>query len=96
MPSFSRLNLYLEYIDGWTLDIAYQKYKNEEILFYWIFQICLGLHYLYTKNIVHRDIKPQNIIVDKKGIVKLLDFGLAKILVNHHSEIIGTPYFIAP
>lgn len=33
---------------------------------------------------------------NKRGILKILDFGLSKIAVNHHSDVIGTPYYVAP
>ena len=43
-----------------------------------IYQICLAVKHLHDMNIAHRDIKPQNIIITKNQILKLIDFGLAK------------------
>lgn len=62
----------------------------------------LGLEYLHTYNIIYRDIKPENIMVDSKGIMKLIDMGTAKILEgkrgmgNRTFTIIGTPHYMAP
>ena len=62
----------------------------------------LSLEYLHTYNIIYRDIKPENIMVDAKGIMKLIDMGTAKILEgkrgmgNRTFTIIGTPHYMAP
>lgn len=62
----------------------------------------LSLEYLHTYNIIYRDIKPENIMVDGKGIMKLIDMGTAKILEgkrgmgNRTFTIIGTPHYMAP
>ena len=85
MNSFYKINLCLEFIQGQTLDKVSRLKYDEELLLFWVFQISLGLHYLHEKNIVHRDIKPDNIICDEKGILKILDFGLSKIIVDDYS-----------
>ncbi len=64
-------------------------------------QACEALEYARVNNIVHRDIKPDNILIDKHGVIKLTDLGLAKILegdkVNNQSlATVGTPYYMAP
>lgn len=62
-------------------------------------QIKNGLQYLYTQNIVHRDIKPQNILVSNDKILKIIDFGLSKN-ININNEIMdticGSPMYMAP
>ena len=54
------------------------------------------LDHLRKRNIIHRDIKMSNIIVDRTGYLKLIDFGLAKQTKDHTYTTIGTPYYMAP
>jgi serine/threonine-protein kinase len=63
-------------------------------------QICAGLDYAHERGIVHRDVKPANIIVTTLGRVKLLDFGLARLdsraSITRRGVILGTPDYMAP
>ncbi|MFN0126522.1 MAG: bifunctional serine/threonine-protein kinase/formylglycine-generating enzyme family protein [Verrucomicrobiales bacterium] len=65
-------------------------------------QICDALGYAHDSGVIHRDIKPSNIMLDKAGIVKVADFGLAKILTSdqpvstNSGTVLGTPYYLAP
>ncbi|CAD8190962.1 unnamed protein product [Paramecium octaurelia] len=66
---------------------------------FYIGSLILCIEYLNKQKIVYRDIKPENIMVDEKGYVRLIDMGTAKFL-NHKSgrtyTIIGTPHYMAP
>lgn len=57
------------------------------------------LRYLHQNNIIYRDIKPENILIDKDGYIKLTDFGFAKILKkgeNRTFTLCGTPDYLSP
>ena len=66
--------------------------------------ICDGLQYAHDLGIVHRDIKPENVLLDSDGQVKLVDFGLAKLLnsqagdaaTSRTGQVLGTPHYLAP
>ncbi len=61
-------------------------------------QICEGLNYCHQKNIVHRDIKLENILLDEKNNVKIIDFGFSVIIEPDKKLNIfcGTPSYMAP
>ncbi|PRW58940.1 serine threonine- kinase Nek1 isoform X5 [Chlorella sorokiniana] len=62
-------------------------------------QLCLGLQHVHAKGIIHRDIKSSNLLVGRHGMLKLGDFGIAKIMApgkSHAKTMVGTPYYFAP
>ncbi len=69
----------MQYIDGVTLDqiVGVKKLSVDKIVDISI-QVCNGMIEAHNKEIIHRDIKPGNIMIDNKGVVTILDFGLAK------------------
>lgn len=94
----------MEYIDGVPIDkwCSSHKLSIHERLYLFI-QVCEAVSYAHQRLIVHRDIKPSNILVDKDGHVKLLDFGIAKIirkvpdLSNTATDIyLMTPEYASP
>ena len=92
----------MEYIEGITLkNYMTKKGKLEfrEIIMY-TEQVLRALEHAHQKGIVHRDIKPQNIMLLKNGIIKVMDFGIAKLpnaeTVTVKDSAIGTVYYISP
>ena len=89
----------MEYVNGKSLaeylSMRAMKYNIFETQFY-IGSLVLILEYLQSKHIAHRDIKPNNIMIDSNGYLKMIDFGTAKILTDYTSTVIGTPHYIAP
>ena len=65
-----------------------------------LLQICEGVEYAHSKGVVHRDIKPANILVTTSARVKILDFGLARVItraaITRRGVILGTPDYMSP
>jgi serine/threonine-protein kinase len=62
-------------------------------------QVARALEYIHSQKIVHRDIKPENVHVTTAGVVKLMDFGIAKtegLAMTRAGYVLGTPYYMAP
>lgn len=88
-----------EYICGGELFSRLRKdgrFANDVALFY-ACEIALSLQYLHRMNIVYRDLKPENLLIDKEGHIKITDFGFAKQLANDRTyTLCGTPEYLAP
>ncbi|KAG5050531.1 hypothetical protein JHK85_011634 [Glycine max] len=94
----SKLYIFLELVTKGSLRSLYQKYtlRDSQVSAY-TRQILHGLKYLHDRNVVHRDIKCANILVDASGSVKLADFGLAKATkLNDVKSMKGTAFWMAP
>jgi mitogen-activated protein kinase kinase kinase len=76
----THLNIFLEYVPGGSVATMLVNYGplGESLITNFVRQILNGLAYLHSKDIIHRDIKGANILVDNKGSVKISDFGISK------------------
>ena len=94
--------LVMEYIDGITLKeyIAQQKVIGWKDALHFTVQILRALQHAHDKGIVHRDIKPQNIMLLSDGTIKVTDFGIARFARNEQrtmtDKAIGSVHYISP
>lgn len=91
----------MEYIRGETLAELIRRRAEIPIAqkLRWIEQVCNALGYAHAENVVHRDVKPSNLMVDQHGVIKVLDFGIARIVgagLTKMSMVIGTPGYMSP
>ncbi|ETO85485.1 NEK protein kinase [Phytophthora nicotianae P1976] len=101
----SQLALVMEYASGGDLE-AFLRWQQESVgrlsesaIMRIFIQIVLALQYLHEHRVMHRDLKPKNILLDGDGIVKLTDFGVSKLLtssLDFAQTMTGTPHYMAP
>jgi serine/threonine protein kinase len=99
--------LVMEYVDGVSLQALVETSGPLEVAraCHYAYQAAAGLHSLHQAGLVHRDVKPGNILVDRQGTVKVLDLGLARFYEDNQDQltgeiggnaIMGTADFLSP
>ena len=91
----------MEYINGGNLFSFVKKRRrlSEKMAKFLFKQIILGIQHIHSKNVVHRDIKLENILIDFNNNVKICDFGIGKVLKSENELLhdkCGTPMYMAP
>ena len=94
----------MEYVEGKTIheDLAAGKVFSEKEALDIIIQVSYALAHAHERSLIHRDVKPKNIMIDPAGVVKLADMGLARETTDIEAaqteagKAYGTPYYIAP
>ncbi|OMJ68147.1 hypothetical protein SteCoe_34485 [Stentor coeruleus] len=92
------LYLILEYAEKGNLFHYIRKKKRlyEEEAFYYFTQVCFAINYLHEHDIIHRDVKPENILITSKNIVKICDFGWCAEGIEERTTYCGTLDYMAP
>ncbi|MFO0806826.1 MAG: serine/threonine-protein kinase [Gemmataceae bacterium] len=97
----------MDYVDGSDLLTIVKKFgqMNIDRAVSYIHQTAIGLDYAFRSGLIHRDIKPGNILVDRKGVARILDMGLARFYKDHSDQltmkyddkiVLGTADYVAP
>ena len=100
--SEDKLYLVLDYCPGGELFFHLSRYRRfpERVARFFSAELLLALGHLHKKGIIYRDLKPENVLLDADGHVKLGDFGLAKDRISHPCQgatsMCGTPEYMAP
>lgn len=94
----------MEYVDGVSLGNRIHdssEFMTAAEIAGILIPICDALNYAHEQNVVHRDLKPDNILISKSGVVKITDFGIARALdqdkgLTATNEVVGTAYYMSP
>jgi protein kinase A len=94
------LNIYmlLSYVPGGELFTHLRRAQRftPDVTRFYLATIILALKYLHSFNIIYRDLKPENLLLDSRGYLRLTDFGFAKIVDDRTWTLCGTPEYLAP
>ena len=90
------LYIITDYINGGDLFFHIKKngHLSEKVAKFYGAQIILGLEYIHAEKVIYRDLKPENLLLDKNGNLKMEDFGICKLLDKDKevtNSMIGTP-----
>ncbi len=97
----------MDYVDGPNLLDVVKKFGTLDIAraVSYIHQTALGLDYAFRNHLIHRDVKPGNVLIDRKGVARILDMGLARFINDHADQltmkyddkiVLGTADYVAP
>ncbi len=89
----------MEYVKGESLEAVLDREKSLDVprAVNYIFQILKGVEHAHENQVLHRDLRPANVLVSESGIVKVADFGTSRFLEKTHATtVIGSPPYMAP
>ncbi|KAJ2970702.1 hypothetical protein NUW54_g12672 [Trametes sanguinea] len=88
----------MSYVPGGELFTHLRRAKrfSADVTRFYLATIILALKYLHSFNIIYRDLKPENLLLDSRGYLRLTDFGFAKIVDDRTWTLCGTPEYLAP
>ena len=98
-----KLHIVMEYCDKGDLSQAIRnqmgRFLPENKIWKFFIQMCLGLEFIHSKKILHRDIKSMNVFLVRDDNIRIGDLGVAKVLANTAAfahTMVGTPYYLSP
>src|SRR5262245_27614683 len=91
----------MEFVDGESLADIIREGREVPVLkkLSYLEQLCSGLHFAHRAGIIHRDVKPANVMVDREGTVRILDFGIARIegsALTQGGALLGSVNYMSP
>lgn len=92
------IHLLTEYVNGSDLSVMLEqtgRFGDDQARLCTL-EVALGIGYLHSMNILHRDLKPDNLMVDDAGHIKIVDFGFARIVEGTARTVCGNPNYMAP
>lgn len=111
-PHRDKVYIFMEYCSGGSLGglLEHGRIEDETVIQVYALQMLEGLGYLHEAKVVHRDLKPDNILLDHNGVIKFVDFGAAKVIANQGKTVVmteaggkpkptsmtGTPMYMSP
>ena len=92
------LYLFMEAVQGGELFTLLRRWHRVDLAHarFYCAQVVTAFEYLHGKNLIYRDLKPENLLVDAEGYLKLTDFGLVKLCLYKTYTLCGTPEYMAP
>lgn len=101
LPETGCIDILMEYIPSGSMNLLISKYKgfSESVIRNYTKQLLLGLEYLHSRGIVHRDLKSANLLITEDGTLKLTDFGCSRRFDEKNAwsqSFKGSPYWMAP
>ena len=96
-----KLYIVFEYMEKNVLELLQQKPNglDQKTIKYIIFQLCKAIKYLHSNNIIHRDVKPENLLINSSNKLKLCDFGFARRInqkENNLTDYVATRWYRSP
>ncbi|KAI9095574.1 kinase-like domain-containing protein [Phlyctochytrium arcticum] len=94
----AHIYMIIDYMPGGDLfsQIKRYGYFEEPVGRFYATEVAMALSYLHSENIIYRDLKPENVLLDAEGHVRLGDFGFAKVVDGTTRTFCGTPSYICP